>query len=83
MPMLPYTIRFKVENHGIEAKEKNEGAENPYGNHETTQRITTEEKHENSYHWEHSLYRGLHYVTVEVHTHKGITHQSRVGIYIK
>jgi adenylate cyclase len=83
MPMLPYSMRFKVENHGAEAKEANEGAENLYGNHETTRQITTKREHENLCHLEHTLYRGLHYMTVEIHTHKGITHQSRIGIYIE
>jgi adenylate cyclase len=83
MPMLPYKMRFKVENHGEQAKEANRDTENLYGNHETTREITTQKEHENLYHWEHTLYRGLHYMTVEVHTHKGITHQSTIGVYIK
>ena len=82
MPMLPYSMRFRVENHGEQAKENNEGTTSPYGNHETTCQITTQEEHKNLYHWEHTLYRGLHYMTVEIHTHNGMTHQSRIGIYV-
>jgi adenylate cyclase len=82
MPMLPYTIRFRVENHGTEAKKNNEDPESPYGNHETTRQITRQNEHENLWHLEHTLYRGFHYMTVEIHTHNGITHQSRIGVYI-
>ena len=83
MPMLPYSIRFKVKNHGTQAKEDNKYEADTYGSHETTYPITTQQEHENLYHCEQALYRGLHYMTVEIHTHNGMTHQSKIGIYVE
>lgn len=83
MPMLPYSIRFKVENNGIQAKEDNENEENQYGNHDTTYPVKTQEEHNNLYHSEQALYRGLHYMTIEIHEHNGMTHQAKIGIYVE
>lgn len=78
MPMLPYTIKCIVENHGMEA-EKQGG--NSRGNHHTTYEINTKFKHDNFEHWEHVLYRGLHYLIVEVHTHGQLQYRTRFGVY--
>lgn len=80
MPMLPYSIKVKVENHGKEAWQKNPDNGD---NHETNYQIRTQEEHRNFEHWEHTRFRGLHFVTFEVKNHKGIQYRSRFGVYIE
>jgi adenylate cyclase len=82
IPMLPYTVKFTVENHGVEARTDNESSEKPHGNHEKTYRINTQQEHRRLVHWEHTLYRGLHYMIIEVKTHEGLTHRTRQGVYV-
>jgi hypothetical protein len=80
--MLPYTVKFIVENHGTEAKEDNEQSDKPFGNHETIHHINTQQDHENLVHWEYTKYLGLHYVMVEVNSHGKLTHRTRIGVYV-
>lgn len=82
MPMLPYTVKFIVENHGEEAREDNSQTDKPYGNHTTIKRVNTQKEHDNLMHWEYTKYRGLHYMIVEVHTHQGLSHRTRIGVYV-
>ena len=79
-PMLPYTIKFIVENHGVEAR--NIGGET-LGNHSTAIPIRTAKEHDDISHWEYTAYRGLHYMIVEVHTHLGLKHKAHFGVYIE
>lgn len=79
-PMLPYTVKFKVENHGEEAR--NLGGES-LGNHVAEKTITTLKEHDNISHWEHTSYRGLHYMIIDVLTHLGTKHRSHFGVYIE
>ena len=80
MPKLPYTIRCSVENHGSEAwgKDPKNGE-----NHSTDYEIRTQSQHENFNHWEHTGYRGLHYLIVEVRTDHGIQFRTRFGVYVE
>jgi class 3 adenylate cyclase len=80
MPMLPYTIKFKVENHGVDARTK--GGE-MFGSHVTEKTVTTIKEHDNISHWEETAYRGLHYMIIEVHTHLGLSHRTQFGVYIE
>jgi adenylate cyclase len=79
MPMLPYTVRFSVENHGQEAFNSN--SRSNYGNHETTRQINMQAEHDNLFHWESSMYRGLHYMIVEIKTHREM-YQTKIGVYV-
>jgi adenylate cyclase len=80
MPMLPYIIKFKVENHGDEARNKGGVI---FGNHVTEKTITTIKEHNNIVHWEDTAYRGLHYMIIEVHTHLGLSHRTQFGVYVE
>lgn len=80
MPMLPYAIKFKVENHGVDARSK--GGE-MLGCHVTEKKVTTVKEHDNIFHWEETAYRGLHYMIIEVHTHLGLSHRTQFGVYIE
>jgi adenylate cyclase len=79
-PQVPFTWKFKVENHGDEACDfgRRPGA----GNHEKEytvreQRLFTKE------HWEHCQYRGLHYMIVEVSNARGPLRRTRFGVYVE
>ncbi|MCD0462092.1 adenylate/guanylate cyclase domain-containing protein [Roseiconus lacunae] len=80
LPMLPYNIKVKVENHGKEAWSKNPTTGD---NHESSYEIRTQEEHRGFTHWEHTKYRGLHFVIFEVRTHKGLRFRSRFGVYVE
>ena len=71
---LPYKITFRVENHGQEAND----------DLTHSQSYTIEKVNHNTsvYHWEHTRYRGLHYmiITVQSNSHKDI---AKIGVYIK
>lgn len=58
-PRFPYTVKFAVENHGREARE--DGGEF-FGNHSTVMTVKSSSQHSNLVHWEHTAYRGLHYI---------------------
>lgn len=79
-PMLPYSVKFTVENHGEEAK--NLGGES-LGSHFTDKTITTSRDHNDIYHWEYTAFRGLHYMMIDVHTHLGIKHKTQFGVYVE
>jgi adenylate cyclase len=68
LPRLPYTVCCSVENHGEEAIRLG-GPKR--GNHSLTHTIATQAEHERFEHWETTLYRGLHYLTMEVRAHGG------------
>jgi hypothetical protein len=80
MPMLPYTIKFKVENHGVDARNK---SGETFGSHITEKEVTSVKEHDNIFHWEETAYRGLHYMIIEVHTHLGLSHKTQFGVYIE
>ena len=80
MPRLPYTISCTVENHGREAWEKDpRNGENHSQDHE----IRTQRQHENFVHWEHTGYRGLHYLIIEVMTAHGTEFKTRFGVFVE
>jgi len=80
----PYTVKFKVENHGLEAykagKSKNE-EESDYENHEAEYKVKSNSKTEIS-HWEGLEYHGLHYMLIEVVTPFGSKYKAKYGVYI-
>jgi class 3 adenylate cyclase len=79
LPMLPYTVRCIVENHGAEARKASESSDN----HETTYEVTSQAGHRDRKHWEHLQYRGLHYLTVEVRNNRGVVARTRFGVYVE
>jgi len=79
-PMLPYTIKFDVENHGKEARQH--GGES-FDNHTTEKTVSSAAQHANSVHWESTRYRGLHYMTITVSNSSGAVARRRVGVYIE
>lgn len=80
LPRLPYTVKFKVENHGVEARSR--GGETN-GNHATEKKINTAKEHENITHWEDTAYRGLHYMIIEVYTHERLSNKTQFGVFIE
>lgn len=78
VPMLPYTIKCVVENHGTEAVTHGGSLR---GNHQSVYDINTRFKHDNFEHWEHVAYRGLHYLIVEIHTHGQLKYKARFGVF--
>lgn len=84
LPMLPYTLKFMVENHGVEAKD---GAmaqgRSDSDNHVSEYTVKSQSMHNSIYQWEHTQYRGLHFMTVEIHTHRGLTEKARLGVYVQ
>lgn len=72
-------ISYTVENHGAEA-----ALADNFGNHQqeyggTPESATIGETHQ---HWEDTLYKGLHYMTIRLFSPHGKTHETRLGIYI-
>ncbi len=80
LPLLPYTIKFKVENHGVDARNK---AGDICGNHVTDKIVSTVKEHENIVHWEDTAYRGLHFMIIEVYTHQRLSHKTQFGVFIE
>lgn len=78
LPQLPYTINFKVENHGKEAS----GAKNN-DNHVTPYKVENAHQHKEIVHWEHTKYRGLQYMIVEVCSPSKVLHRVPFAIFIK
>ncbi|NGP89698.1 adenylate/guanylate cyclase domain-containing protein [Fodinibius halophilus] len=80
----PYTVKFKVENHGLEAYKAgklkdSDGSD--YQNHEKVYTVENNSKTEIN-HWEGLEYRGLHYMFVEITTALGVKHKAQCGVYI-
>jgi hypothetical protein len=71
----PYTVKFAVENHGLEA-----------GSDTFHEKITEVSNHIEArrplVHWESTKFRGLHYMTIEL-KHKDHFYKSRFGVVIK
>jgi hypothetical protein len=84
MPMLPYTVKFRVENHGQEAHEANQSnGKDQNGDHCETKIISTKEQQLDIHQWEHAAYRGLHYMTVEVYKDGVMRCRARNAIFIE
>jgi len=79
-PMFPYKVTFEVENHGREAVAD---AGEKCGNHSSEQVVSTAAQHRNLVHWEHTAYRGLHYMTITVSNSSRVVARRRVGVYIE
>jgi adenylate cyclase len=79
-PMFPYTVKFEVENHGREAE--SDGGDTR-GNHSTEKTVSSVSQHTNLVHWEHTAYRGLHYMTITVSNSSGTVARRRVGVFIE
>lgn len=59
---MPLRIRFEVENHGEDAEK-----DDNFGNHHTDLVIESNSKFRTGIsHWEHTVYRGLHYMKVSI-----------------
>lgn len=86
IPYIPYNLRypfeisFIVENHGDDAFNK---AGVNRGNHSKSYIIKNPKEQSNIKHWEHTAYRGLHYMIVKFKTQSGILHLAKLGIYIE
>lgn len=80
LPRLPYRVRFKVENHGYEA-----GLKENFDNHQTIKLVENQYQHNRGiYHYENTIYRGLHYMVIEVLPNGGSPmNKTYVGVYIK
>ena len=76
----PYTLYFIVENHGMEARED---CGDCCGSHESVIRVDKNDDSYTKYNWEHSMYRGLHYMTIKLRTDKGLQREIRYGLYVK
>lgn len=85
LPQLPYTVTFEVENHGKEAKEGADKREdsNPFDNHEKIFTIETAKEHGTITHWEHTLYRGIHYMRILIKTKTRTIHELPFTIFIQ
>ncbi|MEO1128488.1 MAG: adenylate/guanylate cyclase domain-containing protein [Planctomycetota bacterium] len=79
-PRLPYTVTFEVENHG---KQAHALAGDSYDNHTTVREIKSTRQHDNIVHWEHTAYRGLHYMTIVVKDCSKTLARRRVGVFIE
>lgn len=76
---LPAFITFNVENHGPEAA-KNENN----GNHSTVVKIESNQKfNEGIRHWEQTMYRGLHYMSISIRQLGDVKFERKLGIFIK
>ena len=80
VPSLPYTVACIVENHGSEAASADPKAR---GNHTEFYTVQSLEQHLAFCHWEHTAYRGLHYMTVEIREDGRRTFVSRFGVYVE
>lgn len=76
----PFRVRFIVENHGEEAL-REAGPE--LGNHETPYTISSEAEKVSLKHWEHTLYRGLHFLTILVESQSRVIARVMVGVFIE
>jgi adenylate cyclase len=76
-------VRVEVENHGAEAA-RDEGGKN--GNHSDSSIVVTTQS-PSAVHWERTLYRGLHYVTLTMYGTPARTgtplFRQRIGVYIE
>jgi adenylate cyclase len=69
VPPLPYQVKYKVQNHGVEATLAASKANHPArDDHEEIVTVNTLAEHQQLTHWEHAGYRGLHYLIVETMT---------------
>jgi adenylate cyclase len=75
----PYTVKFCVENHGIEARELGGVT---LGNHEKEYEINQLEHYEKIVHNESTRYKGLHYMVVKLIKNGTLKAQSKFGVYI-
>ncbi len=80
IPKLPYTLTFRVENHGDEATTK---APLDRGDHVTTQEITTNEQHHKISHYEATAYKGFHFLIVEATSKFGLSMKTSFGVFIE
>ena len=76
----PYKINFIVENHGEEAI--NQGGDN-LGNHNTLYQVDALNSYNKINHWEHTLYRGLHYMKIEVIKDGALKNETSIGVFIQ
>ncbi|MDJ0583288.1 adenylate/guanylate cyclase domain-containing protein [Crocosphaera sp.] len=76
----PYRVKFIVQNHGKEAQEL--GGDN-LGNHNESYLIQENDNTSYLEHWETTLYRGLHYMIIELSNHKGLQRRTKLGIYVQ
>lgn len=79
-PVLSYNLKFSVENHGEDAKKQ---AGESRGNHHKNYTINTQKEHQSFIHQEYTAYTGLHYLTAELYTIRGLEYRTVVGIYIE
>ncbi len=80
LPPTSYTVTFAVENHGREASEQ--GGET-LGNHSEKITVNSQANHQRLCRWESTAYRGLHFMTIEVHTSGRLHSRTRIGIYVE
>lgn len=80
LPLTPYVVRYRVENHG---KEAFEGNSETLGNHETVINVNTYEDHAQLNHWESTSFRGLHFMTIDVLKQEKLHSRTRLGVYVE
>lgn len=79
----PWSVRFKVENHGSEAKAAGQRSgradcdnhQTDYGPFQSLQEVVT--------HWESTAYQGLHYMILEVTAANGNVYRNAYGVFIE
>lgn len=73
-------ISYHVENHGAEAESVGEN----YDNHNTEydEELEKVRRGTTHTHWEHTQYKGLHYMIIKLFSSGRKTHEARLGIYI-
>lgn len=76
----PFKVRFIVENHGEDAYQR---AGSDRGNHEKAYSINSPSQQENLTHWEHTEYRGLHYLHVKLESQSGVIGGASLGVYVE
>ncbi len=79
LPPTSYTVRYIVENHGQEAF-GDDGLR--MGNHSDETTVSSLRDHERLCRWESTRYRGLHFMTIEVHSSRRLHSRTRVGVYV-
>jgi adenylate cyclase len=81
VPALPFAIRFRVENHGLEAS----AANSLDGDAHTTEYvIDAASLNRECVHWESTAFRGLHYLIVDIRTPaSGVIYRTRFGVFVE
>ena len=73
----PYQVRLAVENHGQEARNAGDLK------HDRSYTIDSREQSRRFAHWEHTRYKGLHYLTLEIKKCGEVLCDRRFGVYIE